>query len=838
MEGVDVRRGAAPARSAVSYADSADPGDVNTVYEMRRTERTTPAGFIWQSTNTDLTGLGLHFLHGFGIVGQLSRNITIDDTRFRSEPGSWKHSASFADFVQMSSVAGSVQVTNSLFDNPHDDPINVHGTYVQVTDVDEDRRQLTLRYMHPETAGFPQFYPGDTLRLVDKETLLPSPGSTYTVTSVDGPTGEDTSHSLTDMTVTVDRKIAEQVTKDQFVAENLTYTPEVTISGNTFQSVPTRGILVTTPRRTLIERNRFVQVSMASIYISDDANSWYESGSVSDVTIRHNMFERLGTSQPVVFVDPMIKTRVPGQPVHRNIAITANDFALLPGTQLVKAASTSGLSFTKNAVSHYAPTTPVDPSAVSDTALFAFTASDDVTLTDNDYAPGFNLRADIDDMDADQIDVADGIRINDDHITSDASDEATLAPGFSWVREAPGDWEAQSRRQVSLKSGVDGLWAGQNSAQNILLTQLEEQQISRASVVLSAATQSSYEEAGLILYQGDDDYVELMRKHNDGSPTLSLVTETRGKPDESARVEAPESDRITLELVRDGDEYTASYSTDGEDFTKIGTRTVEGIDPDARVGVLAAGASDDDTTFTFTDFAVNGSSTPFFSSLPEQSSPVLDAALKTIDWTGTDGDHDDVPLTGILNASEQTTDVRATFTAAQETTDIRVVFNDEPVSPGSDGTYTFPLSSGANVVEVETLDEAGARQVYRRVILSDQPQTVPGAEHACSPDGDAGDDEDTGNNKDTGDDSSGSEHESPAPAPDKERPQNETPQRGGGDGTSADSVSSAENGHQTDDQTPGVLPFTGADNWLLAGSLVALLCIGLGVFLRMRRKMR
>lgn len=43
---------------------------------------------------------------------------------------------------------------NHLFDNCTgiEDPINVHGTFQQVVAVSEDRRELTVRYMHRETA--------------------------------------------------------------------------------------------------------------------------------------------------------------------------------------------------------------------------------------------------------------------------------------------------------------------------------------------------------------------------------------------------------------------------------------------------------------------------------------------------------------------------------------------------------------------------------------------------------------------------------------------------------------------------------------------------------------
>ena len=50
------------------------------------------------------------------------------------------------------------------------------------------------------------------------------------------------------------------------------------------------GVLVTSRKPIVIENNAFCKLSMAPIYISCDANNWYESGRVEDVLIRNNKF--------------------------------------------------------------------------------------------------------------------------------------------------------------------------------------------------------------------------------------------------------------------------------------------------------------------------------------------------------------------------------------------------------------------------------------------------------------------------------------------------------------------------------------------------------------------
>ena len=68
----------------------------------------------------------------------------------------------------------------------------------------------------------------------------------------------------------------------KYVAENVTYAPSVYIKNNTFKNVPTRGILCTTRNKVVIEGNKFLNMSMATIFLSNDSNEWYESGPIRD----------------------------------------------------------------------------------------------------------------------------------------------------------------------------------------------------------------------------------------------------------------------------------------------------------------------------------------------------------------------------------------------------------------------------------------------------------------------------------------------------------------------------------------------------------------------------
>lgn len=158
-------------------------------YQMRRTKRDHPGTFLWKSTDVTLRHLDIQFLHGFGMVGQHSDTITLDDVDFEAPLESGRTTAGYADFVQMSGCKGKIDIHDCTFSNPHDDPINVHGTFNEVVEVKNGGKTFVVKYMHGETAGFPNFFEGDTVEFTTKGTLLPVEGSERKVESVKGPDG-------------------------------------------------------------------------------------------------------------------------------------------------------------------------------------------------------------------------------------------------------------------------------------------------------------------------------------------------------------------------------------------------------------------------------------------------------------------------------------------------------------------------------------------------------------------------------------------------------------------------------------------------------------------------
>lgn len=333
-------------------------------YQMRRTKRDHPGTFLWKSTDVTLRHLDIQFLHGFGMVGQHSDTITLDDVDFEAPIESGRTTAGYADFVQMSGCKGEIDIHDCTFSNPHDDPINVHGTFNEVVEVKNGGKTFVVKYMHGETAGFPNFFEGDTVEFTTKGTLLPVEGSERKVESVKGPDGEggyleydkapnnekNKAGYLKYIEITLDKPI-DNITANNYVVENITYTPSVHIHDNVFKETPTRGILVTTKQPVVIEDNTFDGMGMSGISISNDAQNWRESGRTENVTIKNNVFTR--GKDNAIYVCP---TNPNGsqETIHKNMTITGNTF-YMEDKKVLNAKSVSDLEFTNNKIYRQEP---------------------------------------------------------------------------------------------------------------------------------------------------------------------------------------------------------------------------------------------------------------------------------------------------------------------------------------------------------------------------------------------------------------------------------------------------------------------------------------------------
>ncbi|WP_141502794.1 alpha-1,3-galactosidase-related protein [Paenibacillus luteus] len=289
---------------------------VSNILQTRDGIRDQVGAFINRSCDVRFTNVGMHFMHGLGIVCQFSENLTFERMNMTPRKETGRTVTAFADFIHVSGCRGLIKVNDSQFSGGHDDPINVHGTYLRIVE-QLAPNQVKVKFMHHQTYGFEAFFAGDEVEFVRGESLIAYHSSKVISAELVNPR---------EMLLTLEHMVPEGI-KYEDVIENVTWTPEMEITGNAFERVPTRGVLATTRRKVEIAHNRFEKMTMSAVFIAADAESWYESGRVQQVSIHDNTFIKCGNEQhPNIFIAPENRQVSPEHPVHSNIFIENNKF--------------------------------------------------------------------------------------------------------------------------------------------------------------------------------------------------------------------------------------------------------------------------------------------------------------------------------------------------------------------------------------------------------------------------------------------------------------------------------------------------------------------------------
>ncbi len=312
------------------------------VLTLRDPIRDQVGAFISYSKNVVLKNVQMHYMHGMGIINQFNENVTLDKVIVKPRKETGRKIAAFADCFHFSGCKGQIIIENCETWGGHDDLVNVHGTHLKITKrVSDDK--INVRFMHGQTYGLDAFFKGDTLDFVHAKSLQIY--GTSMVKKV-----EKLSERNIQLTLTTSVPKGFQIGD---VIENVTWTPSVIIRNNYFSGTNTRGVLLTTRKKVVIENNTFFRTGMHAILIANDASNWYESGPVRDVTIRGNRFVDCAYNQVpnnyIINIWSENHKMIPDYYVHKNITIENNTFETFD-TPILRVKSTSGLIFRKNKI--------------------------------------------------------------------------------------------------------------------------------------------------------------------------------------------------------------------------------------------------------------------------------------------------------------------------------------------------------------------------------------------------------------------------------------------------------------------------------------------------------
>jgi polygalacturonase len=325
---------------------------VGTILTVRDIIRDQVGIFLLECKDMTLRKLNLHYLHAVGVFSMYTENITMDSVRLAPRKESGRILTTSADMMQFSGCKGKILIDGCYYSGAQDDHINIHGTNLRIIRKTSDNTAI-LRFMHGQSYGYNAYFVGDEVAFLNASRMERTAKAIVKSVKM---------LSTKEVEVTFDRPIPKDIEIGHDCVENLTCTPEVEIRNSYFTRVNTRGILVTTPRKVVIEGNTFFRIGMSAILISGDAENWFESGSVCDVLIRNNTFTDCGFSggehHCIITIEPSNRIIDSRHTVHNNIRIEHNVFQTFD-YPILYAKSTGNLIFKNNLIERTALLPPV-----------------------------------------------------------------------------------------------------------------------------------------------------------------------------------------------------------------------------------------------------------------------------------------------------------------------------------------------------------------------------------------------------------------------------------------------------------------------------------------------
>jgi regulation of enolase protein 1 (concanavalin A-like superfamily) len=135
---------------------------------------------------------------------------------------------------------------------------------------------------------------------------------------------------------------------------------------------------------------------------------------------------------------------------------------------------------------------------------------------------------------------------------------------------------------LRITTQAGGIYGSTADQKNLLLTPAPKGDFQITTKCTINPTEN-FQYAGLLVYQGDNHYVQLNRAYTDGG-SLNFDVEVDGTP-KNTRISASAT-TFYLRITKHGDTYTGDYSLDGETWTKVGQGTAALVNP--KVGIGAA----------------------------------------------------------------------------------------------------------------------------------------------------------------------------------------------------------------------------------------------------------
>lgn len=313
-------------------------GQILTMKGAQGFNRVSPAFSVKNTNGFNGTNVNIHHAGGMGIIAENSSDLILDN--FNITPSKGRMVSTTADATHFVGCRGKVVLKNSIFNNQLDDALNVHGTYQSIVDI-LSKNSIGVRMEHHQQLGFKIGKEQDTLGFV----RLSNSFFSYDKATIKNIKYINNRYQI----ITFNQDLPKDLKKGDLV-ENLEGYPDLLVQNCTISKNRARGLLISNPKKTIIENN-FFSTEMEAILIPVESGHWFESGNAANVIIRNNVFQ---DSQHSGFNRGVIRFATDDDNENiafKNIEISNNTFNHFDNL-ILQITNTDGLNFNHNVITN------------------------------------------------------------------------------------------------------------------------------------------------------------------------------------------------------------------------------------------------------------------------------------------------------------------------------------------------------------------------------------------------------------------------------------------------------------------------------------------------------
>lgn len=140
--------------------------------------------------------------------------------------------------------------------------------------------------------------------------------------------------------------------------------------------------------------------------------------------------------------------------------------------------------------------------------------------------------------------------------------DGPLKDSWQWIREDKSDWQLKDGG-LEVRSQPGRIWGG-NDAENLLLRPFSSRPRQAASIDVAHRPAEKWEQAGLLWYVDDDNFVKLISEQIDGKMYVVTARELAGRGSVVGKIEVPTAN-LRLRLLVEGDRVTGQWRVHPDD---------------------------------------------------------------------------------------------------------------------------------------------------------------------------------------------------------------------------------------------------------------------------------